>query len=486
MNSELTNYLNSGHFDLHMHSTASDGIYSPRELVKMAQAAGLKTISLTDHDTFEGIKEAQKAGLEYGVTIIPGIELSTKYKGKSVDILGYHVRETEEFTGILSRMRQGREQRARRIIAKFTELGMPITWEDVKQFSRGNVIARPHIAMAIVQKGYVPNYQTVFDDYLADGKTCALDKVILSVDEGIDLIHRAGGKAVMAHPLLLGNDALVRELMQFPFDGIEVWHRKQSSEDNYRYQQLAQEFQLIMTGGSDFHHDEHSLGKFGLKWNQGIRADSNHTNVVWQRTKVKKVDRNKLNDHKSFILWFTGLSGAGKSTLAVEIEKELFQRGIRCFLLDGDNVRHGLNKNLSFNPEDRTENIRRIGEVSKLFVEAGLIAIVASISPYIADRAMVRSLVPEGDFIEIYVNCSIEECERRDPKGLYKKSRAGEIKSFTGISAPYEPPVEPEIMVETDKQSIHNGLEEILNYLQNKGYLQGARTVDADGSMDYN
>jgi len=355
----------------------------------------------------------------------------------------------------------------------------------VKQFSKGNVIARPHIAMAVVQKGYVPDYQTVFDDYLADGKPCALDKMILSVEEGISLIHRAGGKAVLAHPLLLGDDELVRELMQFPFDGIEVWHRKQVDEDIARYQRLAKEFQLIMTGGSDFHHDEHTLGQFGLKWDQGIQAESSSAIVVWQKTKVEKLDRNQLNGHKSFILWFTGLPGAGKSTLAVEIEKEFFQHGIRCFLLDGDNVRHGLNKNLSFNPEDRTENIRRIGEVSKLFVEAGLIAIAASISPYIADRAMVRSLVPEGDFIEVYVKCSIEECERRDPKGLYKKSRAGEIKGFTGISAPYEPPVHSEITIETDKLSIGDGVEVILHYLQDKGYLPEPRTVDADGPLDH-
>ncbi|MGX6442320.1 adenylyl-sulfate kinase [Neobacillus sp. K501] len=213
--------------------------------------------------------------------------------------------------------------------------------------------------------------------------------------------------------------------------------------------------------------------------------ESKPINVMWQKTKIEKVDRNQLNGHKSFIIWLTGLSGAGKSTLAIEIEKELFQRSIRCVLLDGDNIRHGLNKNLSFKPEDRTENIRRIGEVSKLFVEAGMIAIVASISPYIADRAMVRSLVSEGDFIEVYVKCSIEECERRDPKGLYKKSRAGEIISFTGISAPYEPPINPEIKIETDKLSIMKGLEEVLQYMQVKGYLPPQGVGKANGSMDY-
>ncbi|MEH7223933.1 adenylyl-sulfate kinase [Bacillus sp. JJ1566] len=213
--------------------------------------------------------------------------------------------------------------------------------------------------------------------------------------------------------------------------------------------------------------------------------ETKDVNIVWQNTKVTKKDRNQLIGHKSFILWFTGLSGSGKSTLAVEVEKELFRKGIRCFLLDADNIRFGLNKNLRFSPEDRTENIRRIGEVSKLFVEAGMIPIVASISPYNADRAMVRSLVPNGDFIEIYVKCAIEECERRDPKGLYKKTRAGEIQSFTGITAPYEVPVNPEITVETDKLSISDALNTILQFLQNNGYLSDTGLVDMHGCMDF-
>ncbi|MEH7385245.1 adenylyl-sulfate kinase [Bacillus sp. JJ1521] len=214
--------------------------------------------------------------------------------------------------------------------------------------------------------------------------------------------------------------------------------------------------------------------------------ETKEVNIVWQNTKVTMKDRIHLNGHKSFILWFTGLSGAGKSTLAVEVEKELFRRGIRSFLLDADNIRFGLNKNLRFSPEDRTENIRRIGEVSKLFVEAGIIPIVASISPYSADRAMVRSLVPKGYFIEIYVKCTIEECERRDPKGLYKKTRTGEIKNFTGITAPYEIPVNPEIIVETNKLSINEALNTILHFLDDNGYLSDTELVDMHGYLDCN
>jgi len=194
-------------------------------------------------------------------------------------------------------------------------------------------------------------------------------------------------------------------------------------------------------------------------------------NIVWQPTKVSKEDRRRLNRHGSCVLWFTGLSGSGKSTLATEVEKELFQRGIRTYVLDGDNIRHGLNRDLGFGKEDRKENIRRIGEVAKLFVDAGIVTLTAFISPYREDRDMVRALFEPGEFIEIYVKCSLEECERRDPKGLYKKARRGEIRDFTGISAPYEEPVFPELVVETDRETVENSVQKILSHLRAKGLL---------------
>ncbi|TCT26471.1 adenylylsulfate kinase [Melghiribacillus thermohalophilus] len=192
------------------------------------------------------------------------------------------------------------------------------------------------------------------------------------------------------------------------------------------------------------------------------------TNITWHEGKVTKEDRRNLNNHQSFVLWFTGLSGAGKSTLSVAVEQELYKRGIRTYRLDGDNIRHGLNKNLGFSPEDRKENIRRIGEVSKLMVEAGVVTLSAFISPYREDRNMVRELVEDNEFIEIYVKCGLDVCEQRDPKGLYKKARAGEIKGFTGIDAPYEAPENPDIIVETDQQSLEECVENVLLYLEEK------------------
>lgn len=198
---------------------------------------------------------------------------------------------------------------------------------------------------------------------------------------------------------------------------------------------------------------------------------SKSTNIVWHESSVTKEDRQKLNNHKSGVLWFTGLSGSGKSTVSVALEKEIHALGIRTYLLDGDNVRHGLNKNLGFSPEDRTENIRRIGEVGKLMSDAGVLTLSAFISPYLEDRDQVRALLEEDEFIEIYVKCSVDACEARDPKGLYKKARAGEIKGFTGIDAPYEEPVNPEITIETDKQTLEESVQVIIDYLKKTGYL---------------
>lgn len=190
--------------------------------------------------------------------------------------------------------------------------------------------------------------------------------------------------------------------------------------------------------------------------------------IVWHETTVTKQERQQKKGHKSAIIWFTGLSGSGKSTLANALEKRLYGINVHGYVLDGDNIRHGLNKGLGFSETDRIENIRRIGEVAKLFVDAGLIVCTAFISPFRSERERVRELVEDGEFIEVYVKCSLETCEERDPKGLYKKARTGEIPNFTGISSPYEAPDKPELIIETDQVSVEAAIEEILAYLQEK------------------
>ncbi len=195
------------------------------------------------------------------------------------------------------------------------------------------------------------------------------------------------------------------------------------------------------------------------------------SNIVWHEASITKEERRTQNKHQSFILWFTGLSASGKSSVANAFARRLFERGNQVFVLDGDNVRHGLNKDLGFDEKSRKENIRRIGEVSKLFVESGQIVLTAFISPYREDRQVVRELVEAGEFLEVYVKCSVETCEKRDPKGLYKKARTAEIPNFTGISAPYEEPERPEIIIDTELHSIEECVDLLTDILTSKGYI---------------
>jgi adenylylsulfate kinase len=192
------------------------------------------------------------------------------------------------------------------------------------------------------------------------------------------------------------------------------------------------------------------------------------TNITWHELSLSKASRRKQNEHHSFVLWFTGLSGSGKSTVANALAHKLFETGIRNYVLDGDNIRHGLNKDLGFSDKDRTENIRRIGEVAKLFVESGQVVLTAFISPFISDRQLVRELLEEDEFIEIYVECPLNECEKRDPKGLYQKARKGLIPDFTGIHSPYEEPMNPELVVNTHKHSVDECVQQIIAYLSSK------------------
>ena len=201
-------------------------------------------------------------------------------------------------------------------------------------------------------------------------------------------------------------------------------------------------------------------------------SDSRATNITWHDHHVSRHERAALKGHRSGILWFTGLSGAGKSTIANAVDTILNQKGFHTYLLDGDNVRHGLNKNLGFSAEDRAENIRRIGEVAKLMADGGLITLTAFISPYRVDRDAVRELMMDGEFIEVYCKATLETCEGRDPKGLYKKARAGELKGFTGIDDPYEEPESPEIVLDSDMKDVPTLAQEVVAYLEQCGLLQ--------------
>jgi len=208
------------------------------------------------------------------------------------------------------------------------------------------------------------------------------------------------------------------------------------------------------------------------KYNSNDFAKMKNTNIIYHHATVTRERRNQLNKHKSVVLWFTGLSGSGKSTMSHALEENLFRRGYRTFVLDGDNVRHGLNSDLGFSQKDRKENIRRIGEVSKLMLEAGFIIMTAFISPFREDRIVVRNLIPNGDFIEIYCKASIETCEARDVKGLYRRARAGEIKNYTGINSPYEVPENADLIIDTEQETIEDSVSIIISFLEKKTIIK--------------
>ncbi|SDW69444.1 hypothetical protein SAMN05444487_105151 [Marininema mesophilum] len=259
----ILNDLIPGTFDLHIHTTASDGTLTPSEVVTLAKQSGLTTIAITDHDTLLGLAEASDAGQKHGIRIIPGIELSSRYEGHAVDILGYNLYQCDELEVTLVHFRKSRENRAQAILDRLNELGVNLTMDQVLTFAEGGSIGRPHIGRALVQHGYVPDLRAAFDLYLADDRPAAVPKRTLHPEEAIQLIHQAGGQAVLAHPALIRNDAIVQTLLQtYPFDGIEIWHRSHTLDDAGRYRALAKQLDLLITGGSDFHAPPHQLGKF--------------------------------------------------------------------------------------------------------------------------------------------------------------------------------------------------------------------------------
>jgi 3',5'-nucleoside bisphosphate phosphatase len=258
----IINDLELGTFDLHIHTCASDGVFTPAEMVKKASAMGLQTIAITDHDTVAGVAEAMAASQSASLTVIPGVEIRTRWRKYNVDVLGYNLRDLHQMQQRLRILHEDRNERARRIIDKFRQFNMPITMEDVRQYSGDGVITRPHIAKAIVAKGYLYSVRDVFRHYLGDGRPACVDLTGLSLEEGIQMIHNAGGVAVLAHPYCFKNPTHIEEMITLGLDGLEVWHREHRPRDVNKLIRLAEKHHLFVTGGSDFHHDAHPLGRF--------------------------------------------------------------------------------------------------------------------------------------------------------------------------------------------------------------------------------
>jgi bifunctional enzyme CysN/CysC len=263
------------------------------------------------------------------------------------------------------------------------------------------------------------------------------------------------------------NDLSTREAEALDLNGlarVRIALEEPVAIDDYKHSRQTGSFIIV-----DLMH----FGTVGAGMIQAspVTAQKSSPDVVWQPTKVTATLRANQKSQKPAVIWFTGLSGSGKSTIANALEQALVQRGHHSYLLDGDNVRHGLNRDLGFSEHDRNENIRRIGEVSALFIDAGLIVLTAFISPFRSERNRIRERIGDDKFIEIYISTSLEECEKRDPKGLYGKARAGQIREFTGIDSPYEPPLAPQVSIDTSRVSVESAVAQILRYLENKGFL---------------
>lgn len=333
----------------------------------------------------------------------------------------------------------------------FPPMAITLTTEDEIDISRGDMI---------VHSDNIPEVSDCFDamivwmneEPLIKNKTYDLKRASTVVNAYVDEIYYKVDVNTFEHQaaekLELNEIAYVRINLSSPI-----------AYDMYKEHRQTGSFVIV---------DRISNNTFGAGM---IYKKQESKNVVWHDHKVSKEDRVRLKGHNPAVLWLTGLSGAGKSTVANELEENLHRMGVHTYLLDGDNVRHGLCKDLGFSDEDREENIRRIGEVSKLFADSGIMVITAFISPFKKDRELVRTILPEGEFVEIFVDAPLEVCEQRDPKALYKKARKGEIKSFTGIDSPYEAPEAPEVHVKTDKHSVSECVQRILKYLKDNRYV---------------
>lgn len=252
-------------FDLHLHTTASDGELTPLELIQYAVQKRLKTISITDHDTIDGVEEVYSISHNLPIHLIRGIELSSTYKDKRIDILGYGIHPTNSLKKKLAFIYESRLDRANKMLKLLNSYGVPISMKDIRKQMAGELICRPHIAMAIVEKGYASCKNDAFRRYIGDDTPTHIPLDTMSVEEAIATIHEAGGHAVLAHPRLIKDDQLVLELLHLGLDGIEVWHRRHTSKDVKKYKRMAKKYEILQTGGSDFHTYAHYLGEFGFK-----------------------------------------------------------------------------------------------------------------------------------------------------------------------------------------------------------------------------
>ena len=461
-------------FDLQAHSLHSDGHLPAAEVVEHAARSGVEVLALSDHDTVDGVDEAMRAGAARGVTVVPATEISAVDGAyEDLHVLGYGIDHRDPV--LAERLRDARldrERRAERMAGRLRELGFEVDPAPIAaRREAGKPIGRPHLAAAVLgrpanaerlaREGH-GDVSSFIGAYLIPGAPAYEGRTRPTVSQAIRWIHDAGGVAVWAHPFwdIDEGDKVLAALDRFAaagLDGVEAFYPTHGEAQAALLADRCAELELLATGSSDFHGPDHRLFSRFLAFDLHGRSPN--------LGPIDDADGHPPDTPDGVCVWLTGLSGSGKSTIGTLAATRLRAHGRAVEILDGDVVRENLCKELGFSRADRDTNVRRIAFVADLLTRNGVVVVVGAISPYRAARDEARELM--GDrFIEVHVRASLSECERRDTKGLYEKARAGEIEHFTGVSDPYEEPLQPEMAIDTEHEAPHRSAERVLELVE--------------------
>ena len=462
-------------FDLQSHSLHSDGDLPAAQVVENAAGAGVELLALSDHDTVDGVDEALAAGAVHGVRVVPATEISAvDGPYEDLHVLGYGIDHRSALLGErLLDARADRERRADAMAARLRELGFEIDPAPIEaRKAKGKPVGRPHLAAAVL--AHPSNASRLSDEghrdvssfipaYLIQGKPGYVARTHPTVEEAIAWIHEAAGVAVWAHPFwdIKDSDQVLAAIDRYRaagLDGVEVFYPSHTEEQTRLLARRTEELGLLSTGSSDYHGPDHRLfSKF--------RAFELHECEPNLGPIAHGTLAAPSRSGSGLCFWLTGLSGSGKSTVGRLAAGVLRDQGHRVEVLDGDDVRQNLCAGLGFSREDRDVNVRRIAWVADLLSRNGVVTFVAAVSPYRQTRDEARARM--GDrFVEVYVHASVDECERRDVKGLYERARAGKIQGFTGVSDPYEEPLAAELTLETEQESPEASARKLVEYLE--------------------